>query len=94
MMQHPCALLLQHVTHRTQCDEMSGVRAIFIAKFKHWLAARGLPLKHNHNNDVTEYQHSFGCNSECKSLWGEPERVHRNIKQNIQATETTYAQHN
>jgi len=32
--------------------------------------------------------------SECKSLWGEPERVHRNIKQNIQATESTYAQHN
>ena len=32
--------------------------------------------------------------SECKTLWGEPERVHRNMKQNIQATESTYAQHN
>jgi len=59
MMQHPFALLLQHVNHCTQCDEMSGVHAIFIAKFKHWLAARGLPLIHDHNNDVTEYQHSF-----------------------------------
>jgi len=32
--------------------------------------------------------------SEGKSLWGEPERVHGNMKQNIQATESTYAQHN
>jgi len=32
--------------------------------------------------------------SECKPLWGKPERVHRNMKQNIQATESTYAQHN
>ena len=37
---------------------------------------------------------SSNTSSECKSLWGEPERVHRNMKQNIQATESTYAQHN
>ena len=41
-----------------------------------------------------DHEYIIRTTSECKSLWGEPERVHRNMKQNIQATQSTYAQHN